>query len=115
MIQYISSYVLLLVKYGLMSKWLHSVLTDIIQCSNYFFFFAPFYAPVLAKKLIDKKLEMIQQRVDNKQDVEGEYLTYLLSNTQMSTKDVYGSVTELLLAGVDTVNGIPILVIKNHM
>ncbi|XP_004559199.3 sterol 26-hydroxylase, mitochondrial [Maylandia zebra] len=55
-----------------------------------------------AKKLIDKKLEMIQQRVDNKQDVEGEYLTYLLSNTQMSTKDVYGSVTELLLAGVDT-------------
>lgn len=115
MIQYISSYVLLLVKYGLMSKWLHSVLTDIIQCSNYLFFLHHFYAPVLAKKLIDKKLEMIQQRVDNKQDVEGEYLTYLLSNTQMSTKDVYGSVTELLLAGVDTVNGIPILVIKNHM
>lgn len=78
-------------------------------------FFALFYAPVLAKTLIDKKLEMIQQRVDNKQDVEGEYLTYLLSNTQMSTKDVYGSVTELLLAGVDTVNGIPILVIKHHM
>lgn len=80
-----------------------------------FFFLHHFYAPVLAKKLIDKKLEMIQQRVDNKQDVEGEYLTYLLSNTQMSTKDVYGSVTELLLAGVDTVNGIPILVIKHHM
>lgn len=80
-----------------------------------FYFLHHFYALVLAKKLIDKKLEMIQQRVDNKQDVEGEYLTYLLSNTQMSTKDVYGSVTELLLAGVDTVNGIPILVIKHHM
>lgn len=82
---------------------------------TFFFFLHHFFAPVLAKKLIDKKLEMIQQRVDNKQDVEGEYLTYLLSNTQMSTKDVYGSVTELLLAGVDTVNGIPILVIKHHM
>ncbi|KAM4730871.1 sterol 26-hydroxylase, mitochondrial-like [Anableps anableps] len=55
-----------------------------------------------AKTLIDKKMEDIHQRVDNNQDVGGEYLTYLLSNTQMSTKDVYASVTELLLAGVDT-------------
>ncbi|XP_068561217.1 sterol 26-hydroxylase, mitochondrial [Cebidichthys violaceus] len=55
-----------------------------------------------AKELIDKKMEVIQQRVDNNHDVEGEYLTYLLSNTQMSTKDVYGSITELLLAGMDT-------------
>ncbi|XP_037542222.1 sterol 26-hydroxylase, mitochondrial [Nematolebias whitei] len=55
-----------------------------------------------AKTLIDKKMEDIQQRVDKNQDVQGEYLTYLLSNTQMSTKDVYGSITELLLAGVDT-------------
>lgn len=61
-------------------------------------------AHVVGKKLIDHKMEMIQQRLDNHQHVEGEYLTYLLSNTQMSTKDVYGSVTELLLAGVDTVN-----------
>lgn len=49
-------------------------------------------------------MELIQQHVDNNQNVEGEYLTYLLSNTQMSIKDVYGSVSELLLAGVDTVN-----------
>ncbi|MEQ2182702.1 hypothetical protein GOODEAATRI_024984 [Goodea atripinnis] len=55
------------------------------------------------KILIDKKMEEIQQRVENNQTVEGEYLTYLLSNTKMSTKDVYASVTELLLAGVDTV------------
>ncbi|XP_037646766.1 sterol 26-hydroxylase, mitochondrial [Sebastes umbrosus] len=55
-----------------------------------------------ANELIDKKMEVIQQRVDNNQDVEGEYLTYLLSNTQMSTKDVYGCIAELLLAGVDT-------------
>lgn len=66
-----------------------------------------FSALILAKELIDKKIEVIQQCVDNDQDVEGEYLTYLLSNTQMSTKDVYGSIAELLLAGVDTVNVIP--------
>ncbi|XP_056294166.1 sterol 26-hydroxylase, mitochondrial isoform X2 [Pseudoliparis swirei] len=55
-----------------------------------------------AKALIDKKLEVIQQRVDDERDVEGEYLTYLLSNTQMSMGDVYGSIAELLLAGMDT-------------
>uniref|UniRef100_A0A674PJU0 Cytochrome P450, family 27, subfamily A, polypeptide 1, gene 3 n=2 Tax=Takifugu rubripes TaxID=31033 RepID=A0A674PJU0_TAKRU len=55
-----------------------------------------------ATRLIDRKMEFIQQHLDNNQNVEGEYLTYLLSNTQMSIKDVYGSVSELLLAGVDT-------------
>ncbi|XP_037136763.1 sterol 26-hydroxylase, mitochondrial [Syngnathus acus] len=55
-----------------------------------------------AKPLIDKKLDDIRQRVDRNQDVEGEYLTYLLSNTEMDIKDVYGSIAELLLAGVDT-------------
>lgn len=49
-------------------------------------------------------MELIQQRLDNNEDVEGEYLTYLLSSTQMSSNDVYGSISELLLAGVDTVN-----------
>lgn len=61
-------------------------------------------ALISATRLIDRKMESIQQHLDNNQNVEGEYLTYLLSNTQMSIKDVYGSVSELLLAGVDTVN-----------
>lgn len=59
---------------------------------------------ISATKLIDRKMELIQQRLDNSQNVEGEYLTHLLSSTRMSIKDVYGSISELLLAGVDTVN-----------
>ncbi|XP_027141554.1 sterol 26-hydroxylase, mitochondrial-like [Larimichthys crocea] len=51
----------------------------------------------------DKKMEFIQKCLDNNEEVKGEYLTYLLSNTQMSTKNVYGNITELLLAGVGTV------------
>lgn len=53
--------------------------------------------------LIDKKLEQIKHRLEHNCNVEGEYLTHLLSSTQMDIRDVYGSVAELLLAGVDTV------------
>lgn len=55
-----------------------------------------------AQKLIDLKMEQIERRLDNREQVQGEYLTYLLSNTDMNLQDVYGSVAELLLAGVDT-------------
>uniref|UniRef100_A0A3B3ZNL7 Cytochrome P450, family 27, subfamily A, polypeptide 7 n=1 Tax=Periophthalmus magnuspinnatus TaxID=409849 RepID=A0A3B3ZNL7_9GOBI len=55
-----------------------------------------------AKVLIDRKMAEIECRVHQQEALEGEYLTHLLSNTNMSLKDVYGSVAELLLAGVDT-------------
>ncbi|XP_076012354.1 cytochrome P450 isoform X2 [Genypterus blacodes] len=56
----------------------------------------------VAERLVLKKIEKIQQQVDLDQNVEGAYLTHLLLSEKMSVTEILGSVTELLLAGVDT-------------
>lgn len=45
----------------------------------------------------------IEAQVSGGEPAEGMYLTYLLSSDQMSRAQVYISITELLLGGVDTV------------
>lgn len=54
------------------------------------------------KTLIDRKMEELEGQVERGKEVSG-YLSYLLASGRLSLDEVYGSVAELLLAGVDTV------------
>ncbi|XP_034042824.1 cytochrome P450 [Thalassophryne amazonica] len=56
----------------------------------------------VAEALVQKKMEEIQARVDLDHSVEGAYLTHLLLSDKMTVPEILGSITELLLAGVDT-------------
>lgn len=49
-------------------------------------------------------MEEIQSKVKLQLDVEGAYLTHLLLGEKMTVTEILGSITELLLAGVDTVS-----------
>ena len=59
---------------------------------------------LVAEKLVQKKMDEIQDKVHLQQSVEGAYLTHLLLGDQMTVTEILGSITELLLAGVDTVS-----------
>ncbi|XP_060785673.1 sterol 26-hydroxylase, mitochondrial isoform X2 [Neoarius graeffei] len=56
----------------------------------------------VADALVQKKMAEIQEKVKQGLPIDGEYLTHLLISDQMNPTEVLGSITELLLAGVDT-------------
>ncbi|KAI3355724.1 hypothetical protein L3Q82_004312 [Scortum barcoo] len=56
----------------------------------------------LPEELVQNKIKEIQDQVHLNQQVEGAYLTHLLLSDQMTVTEILGSITELLLAGVDT-------------
>ncbi|XP_038571169.1 cytochrome P450 27C1 [Micropterus salmoides] len=56
----------------------------------------------VAKTLIDRRIAEIEAQVCRGEQAEGMYLTYLLSSDKLTTAEVYISITELLLGGVDT-------------
>ncbi|XP_051966971.1 25-hydroxyvitamin D-1 alpha hydroxylase, mitochondrial [Xyrauchen texanus] len=83
-----------------MPAWLHRLVpkpwNKFCHCWDYMFQFA--------KGHIDKRLEEEAQRVTRGEQLEGHYLTFFLSQAGMPLKSVYSNVTELLLAGVDTIS-----------
>ncbi|XP_061089529.1 sterol 26-hydroxylase, mitochondrial-like [Conger conger] len=56
----------------------------------------------IARKLIDRRAQEINEMVERGEEVEGMYLSYLLSNEKLSLGEVYISIAELLLGGIDT-------------
>lgn len=56
----------------------------------------------VARRLIDRKVEEMKAQIAAGEQVEGMYLTYLLSCDKLTLPEVYISITELLLGGVDT-------------
>ncbi|XP_051272116.1 25-hydroxyvitamin D-1 alpha hydroxylase, mitochondrial [Dicentrarchus labrax] len=83
-----------------MPSWLHQLFPKpwniFCQCWDYMFDFA--------KGHIDQRLTAEAEKVGRGEKVEGRYLTYFLSQTGLPMKTVYSNVTELLLAGVDTIS-----------
>lgn len=72
--------------------------------SSLFRFTGSFSRCAAADELVHKKMEELQSKAQPDQDVEGAYLTHLLLSDQMTVAEILGSITELLLAGVDTVS-----------
>nr|XP_061799309.1 sterol 26-hydroxylase, mitochondrial-like [Nerophis lumbriciformis] len=59
----------------------------------------------VSEELVQKKLEELQKEkewADGNANAEGAYLSHLLLSDKMSLTEILGSITELLLAGVDT-------------
>lgn len=46
----------------------------------------------------------MEEQVQREEQLEGMYLTYLLTSNKLSLAEVYITITELLLGGVDTVS-----------
>lgn len=58
---------------------------------------------VLGQIHIDRKLGEIKQKVERREEVKGGLLTHLLVTKEMNLEEIYANMTEMLLAGVDTV------------
>ncbi|XP_043939405.1 25-hydroxyvitamin D-1 alpha hydroxylase, mitochondrial [Protopterus annectens] len=83
-----------------MPKFLHRIFKKpwqkFCECWDYMFEFA--------KVHIDKRMAETAEKIAKGELIEGKYLTYFLARENLSMKTIYGNVTELLLAGVDTIS-----------
>lgn len=56
---------------------------------------------------VDNKLKAIQSQLDQGEVVNGGLLTDLLGRKELTLEEIYANMTEMLLAGVDTVSLLP--------
>lgn len=52
---------------------------------------------------VDKRFKEIKAQVERGEKVKGGLLTHMLTTMELSVEEIYANVTEMLLAGVDTV------------
>lgn len=52
---------------------------------------------------VNKRLSEIKAQLERGEEVKGGLLTHMLITREMSVEEIYANVTEMLLAGVDTV------------
>ncbi|XP_075447715.1 25-hydroxyvitamin D-1 alpha hydroxylase, mitochondrial isoform X2 [Ascaphus truei] len=83
-----------------MPKFLHRIFRKPWQkfCESWDYMFE------FAKGHIDQRMAEVAKKVSQGETVEGKYLTFYLAQEKVSMKSIYGNVTELLLAGVDTIS-----------
>ncbi|XP_041097652.1 25-hydroxyvitamin D-1 alpha hydroxylase, mitochondrial [Polyodon spathula] len=83
-----------------MPKWLHRIFKKPWHkfCQSWDYMFA------FAKGHIDRRMAEVAEKVSRGEAVEGRYLTFYLSRQNLPMKAIYSNVTELLLAGVDTIS-----------
>ena len=77
---------------------------------------SPLHVFAVAKGHIDERLQKDVANMARGEKVEGNYLTYYLTQAGLPMKTVYSNVTELLLAGVDTVRTLnPLSILLKHL
>ncbi|XP_034769765.1 25-hydroxyvitamin D-1 alpha hydroxylase, mitochondrial [Acipenser ruthenus] len=83
-----------------MPKWLHRIFKKPWHkfCQSWDYMFA------FAKGHIDRRMAEVAEKVLRGEAVEGRYLTFYLSRQNLPMKAIYSNVTELMLAGVDTIS-----------
>lgn len=58
---------------------------------------------VLGQIHVDKKLSDIKKKMKRGEEIKGGLLTHMLVTREMNLEEIYANMTEMLLAGVDTV------------
>lgn len=60
---------------------------------------------------VDNKLKDIKSLLDQGKEVDGGLLTILLKSKELTVEEIYANMTEMLLAGVDTVSFLLLLLV----